>query len=167
MRRPFSLAAAAAFLALSTGMAAAATGITEADLNMRRGPGTNYGVITAIPAGSPVEVLECSGNWCAVAWSGYQGYSSRSYLDIGAAAYGAVPPPVVAVPAYGPSYYGPGYYGPRYTPGERIIRRGVRTWRRELREERRDDRRDARRDWRQERREDRREARQDRRENRR
>jgi uncharacterized protein YraI len=154
------VAAAAAFFALSTGVAAAATGYTEADLNMRGGPGTGYGVITAIPAGAPVEVFDCDGGWCLVNWNGYEGYSSRAYLDIGADAYAAAPPAVVVAP---PAYYGPRYYEPRYTTrGTRVFRRGVRTLRRELRHERRDDRRDARQD----RREDRREALQERREDR-
>jgi hypothetical protein len=141
------VAAAATFLALSAGGAAAATGYTEADLNMRTGPGTGYPVITAIPGGSPVEVIDCRGGWCRVAWAGYDGYSSRAYLDIGGESYAAAPPSVVVAPP-ATVYYGPGYYyGPRYytTPGERIIRRGVRTIRRELRQERREDRREARR----------------------
>jgi uncharacterized protein YraI len=159
MRRPSCVAAAAAFLALSAGGAAAATGYTETDLNMRTGPGTGYSVITAIPGGAPVEVLNCSGGWCHVAWNGYDGYSSRAYLDIGADAYAAAPSAVVVAPP--PTvYYGSGYY---YGPGDRVIRRGVRTLRRELRQERREDRREARRDFRQDRRELRQDRRQDRR----
>ena len=154
------MAAAAAFLALSTGVAAAASGITEADLNMRRGPGTNYGVITSIPAGAPIEVVDCGGGWCQVAWNGYQGFSSRAYIDIGAQAYGAAPPVVVA-PA---PYYGQYYHGPRYrNPARRIIRRGTRALRQELRQERREDRREFRQERRQERKAERREFRQERR----
>jgi uncharacterized protein YraI len=96
MRRSLRVATAAVFFALSTGTALAAPGVTEGDLNMRRGPGTGYEVITAIPAGAQVEVFDCASNWCEVSWNGYEGFSSRSYLDISSDAYSAGPPAVVA-----------------------------------------------------------------------
>ena len=91
--RTFLLAAGA--LALSAGAAGAAT-VTN-DLNLRTGPGTGYRVITAMPAGAYVDVLNCGGAWCRVDWRGTVGYASASYLAGGG--YAAVPPP--------PVYYAP------------------------------------------------------------
>lgn len=92
-------------LAATTGAASAATAYTEAALNLRSGPGTWHGVIVAMPAGAPVEVIDCYGNgWCEVVWNGYRGFASEAYLD--RAVYAA------PAPAYrAPAYYPPGYYG--------------------------------------------------------
>lgn len=69
---------AAGVIALSALPAAAA--VVTNDLNLRQGPGTNYGVITSMPAGESVDVGGCTGNWCEVNWRGYAGYASASYL---------------------------------------------------------------------------------------
>jgi uncharacterized protein YraI len=55
---------------------------TRADLNLRVGPGTNYGVIDVIPRGHPVDVLGCLAdyNWCDIEWDGLRGWVSASYL---------------------------------------------------------------------------------------
>jgi uncharacterized protein YraI len=112
--------AATAALALMTGAAAAATAVSQRDLNMRTGPGTGYAVVMTIPGGAPVEVLDCSGSWCRVAFGGRQGYASRAYLGQGGAAYGAYEAPdegYVDSPSYVYAddypYYDYGYsYGP-------------------------------------------------------
>lgn len=88
-----SIMLAAGVLALSAGAAAAAT-VTN-DLNLRSGPGTGYRVITAMPAGANVDVLNCNGSWCRVEWRGTVGYASASYLAGGGSGYAAVPPPRV------------------------------------------------------------------------
>lgn len=62
-----SLMAGAGVLALSTGMAAAAPATVETDLNVRSGPGLEYEVIGAMPAGATVDVMGCEANWCRVA----------------------------------------------------------------------------------------------------
>lgn len=85
---------AAGVLTLSAGAASAAT-ITN-DLNLRAGPGTNYGVVATMPAGAYVSVRGCTGNWCRVTYRGRVGYASASYLA-GGGAYAAAPP----------VYYGP------------------------------------------------------------
>lgn len=69
---------AAGIVGLSAVPAVAA--VVTNDLNLRRGPGTNYNVITAMPAGARVDIDGCSGNWCQVDWRGYSGYASASYL---------------------------------------------------------------------------------------
>lgn len=49
-------------------------------VNLRKGPGTNYGIITAIPEGTRVELLSANGSWCKVKYGSQIGYVSRSYL---------------------------------------------------------------------------------------
>ena len=55
--------------------------VTE-NLNLRYGPGTNYGVITVLPKGTPVEIDEdCDCKWVPVNYLGYIGYISTKYLS--------------------------------------------------------------------------------------
>jgi uncharacterized protein YraI len=114
----------AGLLALSTGLAAAAPATVQNDLNLRSGPGPDYDVIAAMPAGTTVNVMGCEASWCRVAFGGSVGFASRGYLGLGG--------PVAAAPAYGEGYvsggYAPAYgydedsyaygsYGPGYTYG--------------------------------------------------
>lgn len=93
------LALAAGMLLGSVGLAAAAPALVTADINVRSGPGVNYGIVGMLPGGSSVNVLGCSGAWCRVGG----GYASRDYLDNGGGpVYGAEP--VYVGP---PVYYGP------------------------------------------------------------
>jgi hypothetical protein len=103
----------AGLLALSATAAAAVPAVVRSDLNMRSGPGTNYAVVGSLPGGATVDVGDCTGRWCVVAYGGEQGYAARSYLDLGAAG-------VPAEPAYGPSYgyVEPGYVEPDYYYGD-------------------------------------------------
>jgi uncharacterized protein YraI len=99
-------------LLASAGAAAASPAVVSNDLKMRSGPGTNFGVVSTMPAGATVNVFSCSGAWCRVAWGNRQGFVSRSYLEMGGGAYpvyGAAPPPVVI---YGGGFgwgWGPGW----------------------------------------------------------
>ena len=79
------LLGAAAVLLLSAGAAAAAPAVSRSDLNVRSGPGTEYGVVGVIQAGETVDVASCNGAWCQVAFEGGTGYANRSYLQIGRA----------------------------------------------------------------------------------
>ncbi len=92
------LAAVAAFL-FWTITAHAYPASTTADLNMRSGPGTQYTVITVIPAGAPVEVVGCSGGMVRHRLGLCRGYVSERFL-----ASGYVPPrpPAVAPPPFPP-----------------------------------------------------------------
>lgn len=116
MRVVKSLVLGAGIAALTAGLAAAAPALSETDLNVRAGPGTEYEVIGVIPAGSRVEVAGCTGSWCQVNFRGGRGFASASYLQLGGGAGVAVAP----APAYGGGYayeeydYGPsyGYYDP-------------------------------------------------------
>jgi len=98
------------------------------NVNLRQGPGTSYTVITTIPAGAPVEVSGCSGQWCQVSFQGQNGYVIASSLGPGGPPPGGPPPPppgyyppgyIPPPPYYGPYYYGYGpYYGrPHYGGG--------------------------------------------------
>jgi Bacterial SH3 domain len=106
--------------------AAGPPAVTNTTVNLRQGPGTTYTIVTKIPAGAPLDVAGCSGQWCQVTYQGQNGYVIATSLGGGGpggpppppgaavAAYppGYVPPPVYVVP---PPYYGPYYgYGPYY-----------------------------------------------------
>ncbi len=59
------------------------TATTTANLNLRTGAGTNYNIITTIPKGKNVTVLDNSGSvWVKVQYGSSQGYCSREYLNI-------------------------------------------------------------------------------------
>lgn len=117
--------------------------VTGTNVNLRQGPGTNYTVITLIPAGSPVNVSGCNSGWCQVGFAGQNGYIIASAIapagggpggpPLGAEAEepipvapGAPPPGYYPPPPPGyyppppptPYYYGYGpYYGPYYGRG--------------------------------------------------
>lgn len=109
--------AAAAFTAVSAASADAAPASLNVNTNLRQGPGTSFGIITTVPAGTLVNVIRCGGAWCNVTVNGTPGYMIASSLS-GAAPVPVAPPAVVVAPP--PVYYGYGpYYGPRvyYGPG--------------------------------------------------
>lgn len=60
------------------GAPAGAARVTAA-VNMRSGPRKGAGVLTVVPAGSPVQVLSCNG-WCQIAYNGRKGFIYKSYL---------------------------------------------------------------------------------------
>jgi uncharacterized protein YraI len=103
------LSLAGGLLLLSAGVACASTATVTNDLNLRSGPGTRYGVIDTLPAGSAVEVLGCNGSWCRVATNEGAGYASASYLDLGGAAYAQAPGPVYVEPQYYDYGWSPGW----------------------------------------------------------
>lgn len=53
---------------------------TIANLNMRIGRGTQFGIICTIPEATEVEVYDDIGGWCAVRYGTKKGYCSNSYL---------------------------------------------------------------------------------------
>jgi uncharacterized protein YraI len=97
----------AGLLALSTGLAAAVPAVVQTDVNLRTGPGTNYDVLTALPAGATVDVIGCQQSWCRVSYAGTSGFASRGYLGLGGG--------VAAGPAY--RTFGQGYVSGGYEPG--------------------------------------------------
>ncbi len=84
---------------------------TNADVNMRTGPGSRYPIILTIPRGESVHVHTCLTypNWCDVSWYGQRGFVHRRYLDgFAPQVYRdyVYPPPYV----YPPRYVYPPYY---------------------------------------------------------
>ncbi|HUZ30630.1 MAG TPA: SH3 domain-containing protein, partial [Xanthobacteraceae bacterium] len=67
----------------ATQLARAAPALATNNVNLRQGPGTNFPVVSTIPAGSQVEISGCSGQWCAVVWQGQTGYSIATSFDQG------------------------------------------------------------------------------------
>lgn len=50
-------------------------------LHMRSGPGTGYAVVTTIPKGARVKIIDTGKEqWMPTKYLGYQGYCSASYL---------------------------------------------------------------------------------------
>jgi uncharacterized protein YraI len=100
---------ASAALLLSAGMAAAAPATARSDLNVRSGPGTEYGVVGTLQGGETVDVAGCTGSWCQVSFSGGTGYASANYLAM--AGEGGPGPGYAAV---SPGYVDQGYVDPGY-----------------------------------------------------
>jgi hypothetical protein len=138
------LAVGAALLtALSVDLAAAKPTTVVADVNMRKGPGTDSEIITLIPKGTMVEVGTCTNGWCMVTWNGQDGFSIATNLGLGgpppvrrrlpppddyyeypppSGTYGPPPGYVVGPPVYyepPPVYYSPYYVRPYYGGGWR------------------------------------------------
>ncbi|MGA0562334.1 SH3 domain-containing protein [Ancylobacter sp. VNQ12] len=94
------------------GGAVAGGGTTTAAVNVRSGPGVRYGVLGTLPAGSPVNIVSCSGAWCQTQY----GYVSARHVTQGAfaapAAYRSAAVPGLAAgvgqPAYGAAALGYG-----------------------------------------------------------
>src|SRR5262249_8738198 len=86
MKLASRLTMGAGVLALSTGVAAAAPAVVQNDLNLRAGPGVEFPVVAAMPAGTPIDVTRCQASWCRVAFNGTVGWASRAYLGLGGGA---------------------------------------------------------------------------------
>lgn len=135
-----------AFILVSVASAAARPGVALATVNLRAEANTSSAVVTKIPAGSRIEVGECTAGWCAVTFGDRSGFSIETSLDTsgkprrvaaarrpppGAVPYDDdfIPAPGYIAPGYvapGPRvyYYGPGpywgpYWGPRWGWGRR------------------------------------------------
>lgn len=102
--------------------------VVIAKVNLRHEPGTDSEIVTTIPAGSQVRIVECKGEWCAVTWKEHRGFAIARNLNIGGSRQAGVYPGQPGAPAYpvegdlpgyeyyyGPEVvYGPAYYGPRF-----------------------------------------------------
>ena len=75
-----ALALAFAGLFAVAGAALAYPAAADTALNVRSGPGTQYGVVGVLQRGQIVEVLECDGNWCRVETREFSGWASNRYL---------------------------------------------------------------------------------------
>ncbi len=74
--------AAMAFVGMAEAQVAGQGHTTTADLNLRSGVGTGFGVIAVIPRGEPVELTSCNPpvTWCNVSFRGQTGWVSARYL---------------------------------------------------------------------------------------
>ena len=116
--------------------AAAEAAFTAASVNLRSGPGTDYGVILTLPPGAFVAVHYCQPSWCSVTAGGYDGWVSASYIGGGGPyasaevypAYPPPPPPVYIAP--GPYVHpGPYVYPRLYRPrASHYYNYGYRGW---------------------------------------
>jgi uncharacterized protein YraI len=127
-RLAFSSICAAALVAAWAQIAQAVPTRVAANVNLRQGPGTNFGIVTTIPRGATVEVMNCNGEWCNVLWQGLAGFAIARNLALASGApvqVAAAPAPVVVAPppavVVAPApvvvapYWGPRvYYGPRW-----------------------------------------------------
>ena len=68
---------------LGAGSAMAADAFTTANVNLRNGPSTRYGVQATLPAGYPINVGQCQGSWCLINAGGYRGWISARYIAAG------------------------------------------------------------------------------------
>ena len=106
---------AALALVASTAAALASPAVSVGSVNVRTGPGTQYGLVDTLFAGEQVNVQQCKGSWCYVTKSGPDGWVSSKYLASGNGwnddddDYYHVPPPSKhPVPVY-PVHPGYGY----------------------------------------------------------
>ncbi len=114
----------AASLVLFGGTAEAQSARTNADVNLRAGPGTEYSTIITIPAGSYVNILGCTAGyeWCGVDFAGLDGYSAGRYLTVlsgpssGQLLTAAGVGIALSIPIWRYDYWRPKYY---YQPGYR------------------------------------------------
>jgi len=58
------------------------TRVTTANLNMRSGAGTTFGILLTIPKGTTLSVQALSGSFAKVSYGGKTGYVSTSYLQV-------------------------------------------------------------------------------------
>jgi uncharacterized protein YraI len=155
-------AAALAFACMGATAAVAAPALVTTNLNVRTGPGTNYGSIGSLPNGAIVDVVGCTSgySWCRVNYRGLDGWASSRYLAQQEGGYAgrsysssaaSIGIPLVAGVVIGSALSNDRSY---YRGRDRFYDR---------RDFRRDVRRDIRRDWRDDRRADRRDWRDDRR----
>ena len=54
----------------------------DGSLNLRKGPGTDYDVITTIPSGAIAKLLGQEGEWYYVSYNGYSGYVHSDYCTL-------------------------------------------------------------------------------------
>jgi murein DD-endopeptidase MepM/ murein hydrolase activator NlpD len=55
--------------------------VTSANLNVRGGPSTSYGILGFLPAGKTIVVLSTANNWSTILYDGVKtGYASAAYL---------------------------------------------------------------------------------------
>jgi len=64
-------------------VALAAPATVTANVNVRVGPGSNYGRLGLLPAGFGVDAGPCRGSWCQIRTRGTRGWVSARFLSFG------------------------------------------------------------------------------------
>lgn len=84
LKRLFLCALISIFLVASIPVWAGEEGVVKTNvLNVRKGPGTNYSVLTQVKAGEAYRVLEKSEEWAKIVLhNGQEGWVSKEYLNI-------------------------------------------------------------------------------------
>jgi uncharacterized protein YraI len=85
-----SLIAICTFVSLG-GVACADSAVVSSDLNLRSGPGFDFGVVEVIPGGAAVDARECGRGWCRVNYAGRTGFARSGYLSFGGDARAKAP----------------------------------------------------------------------------
>jgi uncharacterized protein YraI len=120
-----TLIAAAAVLALSSGLAAATPATLERNAKVRTGPGAKYQVVATLRRGTVVDIGGCAGAWCEVGWAGGQGYVAHTLLAAGPGPVGVLAP---VQPFYSEDYPGFDFPGYGYEPSIAVAPRPYRPW---------------------------------------
>ena len=76
-------ALAGAVMLASAAAAFAAPATSTANVNVRSGPSSSYGVVDVLRRGDRVEVTGCRGGWCYIEKRGPDGWVSANYLNAG------------------------------------------------------------------------------------
>jgi uncharacterized protein YraI len=133
MSSKFSAAAVAAGVVMlaSVGTALASPAMVTSNVNVRSGPGANYGVVDIVRRGEFVDLVGCQNAWCYIDKYGSEGWISAAFVDLNSATqrpavgYGfniVEPPP--------PSRHGPSYSRP-YEAGREAYGASRGGWERE------------------------------------
>ena len=69
--------------------AATKTGTVTSDVNLRKGPGTNYAIVTTLKKGTKVTILDDSQHWYYVNTASGKGYMSSNYITVNKATGGS------------------------------------------------------------------------------
>ncbi len=124
-------------------IASAATAYVSASVNVRSGPGANYGRLATLPAGIAVNAGSCRNGWCQIYNGNSVGFVSARYVRFGSynSTYAAPPNTTVIVSndgydngwgpgfglglglgwASGGGYWGPGWGGPGWRGGPNYV----------------------------------------------
>ncbi len=66
--------------------------VTGSQVNIRKGPGTSYGVVDCLPKGTEIEVTDMSNSsWYAVEYDGLRGFMSSDYISLDEGSYVDIP----------------------------------------------------------------------------
>ncbi|HOV69493.1 MAG TPA: peptidoglycan-binding protein, partial [Clostridia bacterium] len=71
-------------LTVTVSASSATATVTARSLNIRKGPGVTYSVVSSVPEGASVKVIDKTGSWVKITYSGITGYVSSNYLKLAA-----------------------------------------------------------------------------------